>query len=212
VAGRGLSGSLHISNPSEPAESSLTALIRHWPEAEEAVVEKLYREHFPRLQALARRSLAHLPGSGTEAEDAVQSAIKSLVRYFREPSHHLNKDSSDFWKLLITLVVRKARRRVTRQTRGLTGGNLRPAVDLTAADGTTPLDSLPDDLAPAEFDRELAELLEPLSGSLRTVALLLLEDCSHVEIAARMDCSTKTVQRKVKLLADALERHLAEEA
>lgn len=151
-----------------------------------------------------------MPGGGTEAEDAVQSAIKSLVRYFRDPSHHLNKDSSDFWKLLITLVVRKSRRRVTRQTRGLAGGKLRPAVDLTAADGTSPLDSLPDDLAPAEFDRELQDLLEPLPESLRSVALLLLEDRSHAEIAATLDCSTKTVQRKVKLLSEALQRHLDE--
>lgn len=163
-------------------------------------MERLYREYFPRLRALSQRTLGHLPGAGTEAEDVVQSALKSLCRFMRSKPQSGQQNRDDLWRILCHLVACKSRRRVTRQTRGLPGGRLHMTTDIEPSDGKHLLSTRLASVAPAEFDVCVSEALESLDSTLRQIALLTLEGYTQDEIAKQLGCSRRTIIRKLELI------------
>lgn len=193
-----------MSSPNRNAESngpaSLSALIEVWPQAESAAMERIHRDYFRRLAALSRRVLGPLPGAHTEAEDVVQSALGSLCRFMRRQNDTSKTDRNDIWRLLCHIVARKSQRRVQRQTRGLRGGRVRPAIDFAGDDERTPLDRLPDNLSADEFDKLLVEALEPLDLQLQKIALLAIEGYTQEEIAKHVGCSKRTIIRKMEII------------
>jgi DNA-directed RNA polymerase specialized sigma24 family protein len=56
-------------------------------------------------------------------------------------------------------------------------------------------------LSPPEFDLFCEEMLLILDGELRTVAILRMQGYTTQEIATRLDCSSRTVQRKLEDIA-----------
>lgn len=184
----------------DEAVGSLSVLLENWGANESAAVARIGNDYFPRLRALARRTLGHLPGANTEADDVVQSALGSLCRFMRSSSEPTERDRQDIWRLLCHLVVCKSRRRVTRQTRGLPGGRLRPFIDCVGTSTSAPFDRLLPAVSPAEFDVHLADALERLDPTLSRVVLLTLEGSTREEIAEILGCSKRTVIRKLELI------------
>lgn len=184
--------------------NSLSGLIDRWQEAEPAALQRICNDYFPRLRALSRRTLGALPGANVEADDVLQSAFKSLCRFMRARDRSTRQNRDDLWRLLCCLVVRKSRRRVLRQTRGLKGGRLRPLTDL-APEGDAALEHLLPTVTPAEFDDGVEECLSRLPPILQQIALLTMEGCTQAEIAERLSCSRRTVIRKFELLRASLQ-------
>lgn len=191
-------------DPVEDATETLSRLVQRWSESEAAAMERLYRDYFPRLRALSRRTLGQFPGAGAEADDVVQSAFKSLCRFMRSQPDDSARHRDDLWRILCQIVACKSRRRVTRQTRGLRGGRVHPVTDLAAASGEDPLAALWQTVTPVEFDICLEEALEQLSPSLRKIALLTIEGQTQADIAARLNCSRRTIIRKLELIRETL--------
>jgi len=183
---------------------TLSALILRWSDSEEEILDRVYRDHLQRLHALSRKTLQRFPAAEAEAEDVVQSAIKSLCRYFRKPENTQDKQSADFWRFLSYLVIRKSRRRLTRQTRGLARGRLRPMTDVVNEEADSKVQELMAGISPEEFDVLVTESLEGLAERLRPVALLMIEGYSVVEAAQRLNCSTRTISRKLQLIREEL--------
>jgi DNA-directed RNA polymerase specialized sigma24 family protein len=109
----------------DEAGGSMSLLLENWSENEGQIAEIIAEEYFPRLRRFAQRVLGGLPGAAAEADDVVQSAIKSLCLFMRRQSSTEDKDRDDVWRLLCHIVARKAARRRQRQTRGLRGGRVR---------------------------------------------------------------------------------------
>ena len=61
--------------------------------------EALWQRFFPRLVALARKTLAGRPQRMADASDAAQSAFASFCQRVRGGEVHIN-DRSDLWNLL----------------------------------------------------------------------------------------------------------------
>ena len=114
------------------------------------------------------------------------------------------RDREDIWRILCHIVACKSRRRVTRQTRGPRGGRVRPLTDLEPASGELPLSDRLGSVSPQEFDVCLEEALERLDPTLRQIALLTMEGWTQAEIAERLDCSRRTVIRKLELVRGSL--------
>ncbi len=119
-------------------------------------------------------------------------------------------DRDDLWRLLATITVRKALdtiRHQTRQKRG--GGNvLGESALLVGGDHHDPGEGLgavlgrepsPEEVVQFADDcrRFLAKLEDP---SLRSIALRRLEGQTTPEIAAATKVSTKTIERKLRLI------------
>jgi DNA-directed RNA polymerase specialized sigma24 family protein len=189
------------------AAGSLSVLLQDWAANEDRIAEKIDLEFFPRLRRFAHRVLGRLPGAAAEADDVVQSALKSLCLYMRRRSLSNDADRDDVWRLLCCIAARKASRRRQRQTRGLRGGRVQPLSDL--ADGDAPIDHLLREIPPAEFDLDVHDAIAQLDESLQPVALLVLEGRTQAEISDALGCSRRTVIRKFdlikRLLASSLE-------
>jgi RNA polymerase sigma factor (sigma-70 family) len=130
-----------------------------------------------------------MPGLAGYDEDIALSAFKSLclgVEHGRFPE--LN-DRDDLWRLLATITVRKAidlqrRQRVRPQGRD-------DGIDMILSREPTP--EMAEEMAD-EYHRLLGLLDEE---RLRDIALLKVEGLSNEEIAARLQCGLRSVERKL---------------
>jgi RNA polymerase sigma factor (sigma-70 family) len=172
-------------------------------------MRRIVIDYFPRLRALSRRVLGHLPGARTEAEDVVQSALKSLCRYMRVSRPNSPKDREDIWRLLCHITACKARRRVTRRTRGARRVSVSPFVDFEH-EHRHPIGDLlaVTAITASELDEAAEHALEQLDPPLRKIALLTIEGRTQAEIAARLGCSRRTIIRKVELIRAMLTQQL----
>jgi DNA-directed RNA polymerase specialized sigma24 family protein len=180
------------------AHGSLSLLLQNWKEHEQGAMERIHEAYLPRLQAFSRKRLAGLPGAATEAEDVVQSAMKSLCLYMRREKPDGPQDRQEIWRLLCCIISRKASRRRGHQARGLPGIRVNPMTDFDSPGNDIP--SLLADIRTDEFDVMLSDSLEALDPTLAQVALLLIEGRTHEEIAGRIGCARRTVLRKIDLL------------
>lgn len=181
-------------------QGSISALINEWTINESAVIERLEQEYFQRLRALSRRVLQGFPGAAVEAEDVVQSAMKSLCRFMRRQESPRDKDRNDLWRLLCHLVVCKSRHRMKSQTKGFPGGQVRPMADFVNADQAFELEAALQQVSTDEFDLIIHNALDQLDEPLKRIALMIMEGCTQQEMATRLGCSRRTIIRKVDLL------------
>lgn len=175
--------------------------------------QRLWERYFRSLVGLARARLRGLPRRAADEEDVALSAFASFHRGVQAGRFPRLTDRADLWHLLVTLTARKAvslRRHETCHKRG--GGQTLDEAALAeyAATAEEALDLahlIGRELSP-EFAAQVAEefrrLLDALpDDTLRTVALAKLEGYDANEIADRLGCVPRTVERKLRRI-----RHL----
>lgn len=161
----------------------------------------LWDVYFPRLVALARKTLAGQPQRFADCDDAVQSAFASFCLRVQAGEFEV-RDRNDLWNLLGVITTRKARSQVRREAaekRG--GGRVIGEGQLFHPDGSPlPLDQVTSDLPAQEFDLQCEELLHQLEPELREFAILRLLGYQNREIAKLRDCTERKVERKLNLI------------
>lgn len=179
---------------------SMSVLLQNWKENENEIAQWIQLEYFPRLRNLSARVLQGLPGANVEADDVIQSALKSFCLYMRRQALTDDKDRDDVWRLLCSIAARKASRRRKRQTRGLSGGRVVAMTDLSDNDRSHPIDGIVQQLSTDEFDLIIKDAVESLDPSLQPIALMIMEGKSQEEISHVLTCSKRTVIRKLHLI------------
>jgi DNA-directed RNA polymerase specialized sigma24 family protein len=167
--------------------------------------QPLWERYYADLVRLAHDHLAARVRRTADAEDIALSAFASFCRGAAEGRFPQLNDRHDLWRLLFTITLRHAAdhaRREGRQRRG--GGQSLEAADLfDLADAD--LDRLPGD-APdpawaAAVADEVRTLLAALPGDdLRQLVQLRLEGHTLPEIALRLRCGLRSVERKWTLV------------
>lgn len=168
---------------------------------------RLWRRYHPRLIAMAQRQLRMSPQRLGDEQDVVVSAFRSFFRAVREDRVDGGIGECELWGLLVTLTLRKTIKlvrsegRIKRDSRMLDDEK---DPDSLACDQPTP------ELAAALVQeyRLFSERLD--DDQLRLLVQHKLEGWTNTEIALRLDCSVRTVKRRLalarSLLQDALER------
>jgi DNA-directed RNA polymerase specialized sigma24 family protein len=161
----------------------------------------LWEKFFPRLTALARRTLAGRPTAVADADDAALSAFATFCRRAADGQLAVN-DRDDLWNLLGVITVRKARRQVRNERaakRG--GGHIVGEAALVRPDGSPmPLEEAAADLPAADVDLCSEERLAALNDELRRIAVLRLLGYRNREIADLLGCTERKVERKLALI------------
>jgi DNA-directed RNA polymerase specialized sigma24 family protein len=140
------------------------------------------------------------------------SAFDSFCRRAANDGFPRLRDRNDLWRLLASLTARKACRLLRDEGRQKRGGSLRPdahrqlrnetSVEQAAAAGPTP------ELA-AQMLEECRRLLGLLGDArLQAVAQWKLEGYTNEEIASKLGCAPRTVERKLDLIRRSWEREL----
>src|SRR5262245_61016971 len=192
------------------SDGSVTVWIGALKAGDPAAAQRLWERYFRKLVRLARARFRDAPGRGADEEDVALSAFDSFCSGAADGRFPQLSDRDNLWPLLVVITARKvidARNHEKRLKRG--GGKVRgesawlDAVDSSDRDGGINL-VIGDEPTPA-FAAEVAErtrrLLAALgSAELRRVAVWKLEGYSNAEIADKLGCVERTVERKLDMI------------
>jgi DNA-directed RNA polymerase specialized sigma24 family protein len=168
----------------------------------------LWQRYFERLARLAQGRLQRAARGPADGEDVALSAFDSFFQGVADGRFPDLGNRDDLWRLLVTITARKAhnqRRNEGRQKRG--GGRVVGEDALAGSDpaGDNFMVQVVGNEPTPEFAAMVADEYQRLFGSLsdeslRVVALLKLEGHSNEEIAKSLDCSLRTVERKLEVI------------
>jgi DNA-directed RNA polymerase specialized sigma24 family protein len=188
-------------------DTSVTHWINGMKAGNSMDIQRLWDRYFRPLVRLAE---AKLPGHARrelDGEDVALSAFDSFCGRVSRGQFPQLADRNDFWRLLATITVSKVIDTVRHQTRQKRGGGF-VVGESAIMDGdpvAAGMDRLPSREATPEFTVESAEAYERLFDKLgdpmlRTIALLRLDGHSSKEIATAIGTSSRTVDRKIRLI------------
>jgi RNA polymerase sigma factor (sigma-70 family) len=173
------------------------------PVVRDAAARQIWDRYFRDLLALARNNLDKRIRLRTDEEDVAQSMFKSFcLRQQRGEFDLAGRD--ELWKLLVTITLRKARNAANAQRREKRDVGRERTLS-AGDDADSPLWALEQmetaGPSPAEavvlneaLERRLQSLADP---ELREIALWRLEGYTNAEIAARLDCTERSVERRL---------------
>jgi RNA polymerase sigma factor (sigma-70 family) len=180
---------------------SVTMFFNRLQAGDSAAAAGLWTRYFPRLAGLARKTLAGRPQGAADAEDAVQSAFASFCQQAQAGAVEI-VDRADLWNLLGLITKRKALAQIRRELAQKRGsGRIVSEGALSGPEGKRlTLDQAAAAMTTYDFDLHVAELLERLDPGLREFAVLRAMGWTNREIAERLDCTERKVERKLQLI------------
>jgi RNA polymerase sigma factor (sigma-70 family) len=178
--------------------SSITSWIQRLQAGDHAAARVLWQRYHARLIELARQQLAGPLQSS--AEDVAAMAFAGLCQAFQARRYPDITRRDDLWRLLLTITLNQARRLgrdASRQRRDVRRTQLATDLfELPEADLDRLASSEPDPALAAELNDQVRTLLARLPDDLRPVAVDLLAGLSPAEIASRLNCAVRTVERR----------------
>ncbi|TWU46791.1 ECF-type sigma factor [Rubripirellula reticaptiva] len=190
-----------MSNLSDSPEN-VSRCLRAVEEGDETATTELWEYVYPRLLAYSRQKLPRHLRRVLDEEDVALSAFKSFCAGATRGSLGEILGEDELWRLLFCISSRKAsgyRREQSSQKRG--GGKV-SGESAFADTGSRGLDQMPDTgRSLAQFSADCQHLMDTLEDDvLQTIALLRIEGYSVDEIAARIDLSKRSVERRLNLI------------
>jgi RNA polymerase sigma factor (sigma-70 family) len=184
----------------------LTGLLRSEdPSVRNRAASLIWQRYFRDLLNLARNNLDRRVRVRVDEEDVVLSMFKSFCARQGRGEFDL-ADRDELWRLLVTITLRKARNAVRDHRRDCRDVTRERTVAKGAEDGSCSdwvleqMDaSSPSPAEAAVLNEALERRLDALeSPELRQIALYRLEGFSNREISDRLECTERSVERKLK--------------
>lgn len=174
----------------------------------QAAAQELWERYFERL---VRRARQHLPAHVKRAfdeEDVAHSALRCFFHGIASERYPQLTDRQGLWNLLVVVTARKAKEYLRNERRGKRGGgkvqgetafldaNRNDAAGIEQVIGFEPTPAFAVQVA-----EECERLLEGLGDDeLRRIAILKMEGHSIEEIAAKVGCAKRTVERRLHII------------
>ncbi len=179
------------------SEGSVSRWLVGLKAGDAAAAQQLWERYFRRLVGLARLKLQGAPRRAANEEDVALSAFASFCQGVERGRFPQLDDRDNLWRLLVVLTARKAWRLLRREGQQKRGGG--------ADFGEAELDGIVGPEPTPEFAAEVADeyrrLLAALADAeLESVALWKMEGYTNAEIAGRLGCAPRTVERKLQVI------------
>lgn len=197
------------------AGDSVTLWIERLQAGDAEAAQPLFDRYYLGLVRLARARLGGFPRRAVDEEDVALSAFDSFCRGAEQGRFPQLRDRDNLWRLLVVITARKvldARRHETREKRG--GGAVRGESAWLEPGGPDEgggiaqvIGKEPTPAFAAEVADQMRRWLESLgSDELRAVAVLKMEGYSSRDIALKLDCVERSVERRLKIIRNSLEQ------
>jgi len=186
------------------ADGSITHCLELLCQGDAEAARTIWQRFFPQLVQQARRQLGPAVCRAAVEEDVALSALDRFCRAAQAGDFPDLADRDSLWRLLLQITNHRAldlARRERRLRRGgvdaaasrrLTGGGV---ATLTAREPGPELT-----VQMAEAYRQLMDRLD--DASLQALAAAKMEGCTNQELAQRLGCSVRTVERRLRLIRD----------
>jgi DNA-directed RNA polymerase specialized sigma24 family protein len=197
----------------DPGADEVTVWIEKLSGGDEKAAHLLWEQYFDRMVRLARRKFDQIGINrrAADEEDIALSAMNSFYTRAADGQFCLG-DRQELWKLLVTITVRKAYAELKRQKAkkrgagqvrgesifikaGSDGGEMGGIGEVLGQEPTPELAALA-----AEGCDELLKMLG--DDTLVAVAKYKLDGYTNEEIAEKLECVPRTVERKMRLIRD----------
>jgi DNA-directed RNA polymerase specialized sigma24 family protein len=192
------------------SSGSVTHWIQRVQAGEDAAAHDIWDRYFRRLVGLAREKLRGAARRVADEEDVALSVFDSFCRGLERGRFPNLDDRDNLWKVLVVLTARKAlrlRQHERRLKRG--GGRVVAEADLEpggAAEGLLLEEAVgrePNPPFAAQMAEECSRLLDLLADdTLRSIARWKMEGHTNAEIAVKIGCLERTVERKLRTIRD----------
>jgi DNA-directed RNA polymerase specialized sigma24 family protein len=181
---------------------SVTFLIGQLKAGDGQAVQQLWERYYGRLVGLARMKLRGAQRRIADEEDVALSAFDSFCRGAENNRFPRLGDRDDLWQLLMVVTIRKAIDLRQHEARKKRGGGAAPVGGNSQSDA---LDQVEGREPSPEFAAQVADECQRLltrldDPELRQIAVWKMEGYTNEEIASRMSCVERTVERKLKLI------------
>lgn len=191
------------------SQGSVTRWVSLLRVGDERAAQEIWARYFESLVGLARQKLASRPRRAADEEDVALSALGRFFQGVRDPTRFPDLHNREcLWKVLVRLTADKARDHIKHEARQKRGGG--KVLDEAALAGASDEDQAlariiseePTPELAARFTDLHARLLAALGDEhqLRSVAQMHLDGRSNKEIARALDCTERTVQRKLQTI------------
>ena len=187
----------------EPISEWLRALRNRDDEA----ATNLWNHFAGKLCDAVRRRIRRDTRRLYDEEDAAQSAFHSLCRGVSEGQFPDLNDRDSLWRLLLVIALRKVNKRhrfdlQERRDVRRTSGDARLA---DSEEGLSSVDEVSTGLPGPDLAAEFVDTYELLLGQLddemlQRIVELKLEGFTNIEVADELNCTRKTVQRKLEMV------------
>jgi DNA-directed RNA polymerase specialized sigma24 family protein len=189
-------------------DGSITNWFRLVQLGDHGAAQPLWERYCARLMGLARQKFAGRKFAVADAEDVALSAFDSLCRGLERGRFPSLADRDDLWKLLVVMTARKVAHLARDQQSQRRGGVTSP---VSAGAEPQDLEQIVGQEPTPEFAAQAAEECQRLLASLKDkeleqVAVWKMEGYSNLEIAAKLDRSRRSVDRKLRLIRRLWER------
>jgi RNA polymerase sigma factor (sigma-70 family) len=186
------------------SDGSVTHLIGEMKAGNLQALDELYRSYFPRLLALAKKKLSQSPRTAQDEEDVAQSVFRGFCKIVDHGLYPSLCDRHDLWVLLFCMTARKIGR-LKRNQLPIQGAEKVLPTQHNADDEVRGLELLldhePTPEEAAAFAEEVQQRMDKLDDDvLRQVAQWKMENFTDEEIAQKLCCVTRTVERNLRLI------------
>ena len=177
----------------QPHESVTDWVLHLKQTGDDLAAQRIWQRYMTQLVELARRKLGASSKKVADEEDVAIIAFQQFcdgAKKGRFPKLH---DRDDLWQILVMLVGRRAidQKRKRNYASGEASGL---EIDKIASHEPTP------ELA-TEFSEHLTHLIDSLEDpKLEQVVMLKMAAHTNEEIAAAMDCSVRSVERRLNMI------------
>jgi DNA-directed RNA polymerase specialized sigma24 family protein len=196
------------------SRGSITDCVDKLKAGDRGAAQVLWERYFERLVRLARKHLHRARPRGADEEDVALSAFDSFCRGVAAGRFPHLDDRDNLWRLLVVLTARKASHLMRDEGRQKRGGK---AVPLPEPTGSSEADAALEQLLsrePApEFAAQVAEEYQRIFAKLGDVTLQAVVSCkmegyTNEEIARKLDCTPRSVYRKLCIIRGLWEKEL----
>lgn len=185
-------------------DGDITVWINGLKQSDPDSAEKIWSHFIQKLLAATRGRIARTSRGRYDEEDAAQSAFLDLCNGMVEGRFPHVEDRTSLWHMLLQITSRKisARHRYDRRKKR----NVALSVQESAfAELGVGMDALPSGEPSPEFASQFKETCDEMLGgldgeNLKQIGLLKMEGYTDSEVAAKLNCSRRTVQRRLEMI------------
>lgn len=212
-------------------QGTVTRLIQNLKDGESQAAQRLWELYFRRMVGMAREKLNGMPKRMADEEDVALSAFHSFCQGAEGGRFTQLVDRENLWPLLVSITAHKAVdliRYHNRQKRGGTGhASTESSVDgglknddsqtdsnkVRSGSSTLEFAEIISQEPTPEFAAQIADEFQSLltrleDETLQSVALWKLEGFTNDEIAEKLECVPRTVERKLQLIRTLWQRSI----
>jgi DNA-directed RNA polymerase specialized sigma24 family protein len=188
----------------QPSQGSVTWWIQELKEGDRDAARKLWERYFQQLLAFIRKKFKNFPRRMSDEEDVVLQAFNSFFHKVEDGRFPALDDRDSLWRLLIVMGSQKAidcmriENALKRQQI-----ELQPRLEPSHEELTMMADL---------WERLMHSLGADAQGqALQQIAIWKMENYTNAEIAAKLDVTERTVERKLELIRKTWEQQITHE-